>query len=318
MVDALGLTAKQWKFVSVISETILSSDGIIFGEFVRDVVYYEHIRNTVDSNQLPAAPTKITGAMEAETVVSFLQNCRFAYMKVEEEHAVVPFGGEHADCIIRRFKVSLDDAYWRQAASRFPVPMDTRFLEESTKLFPAITVELRMTGNLELGPFIHTLDFECNGLYLTRKGLLISSQVYGEDVGLLRHFNTLNRVVEDIQQKKARIMFSTNHTLFVRAAELMQEGWTIYDETLTTVDDPDGGVCLLCHDDLPSTHFKMQCCNARYHGACLKTALAKGYKTACLMCRTPCLFDTRHYVILPPPTPIVMTPCPSPCPEDVD
>lgn len=300
-----------------ISETILTSDGVIFGEFVRDVVYYEHIRNTVEPNQLPAPPTKITGTMEAESVASFLQNCRFAYMKVEEEHATAPFGV--ADFIIRRFKVSLDDAYWRQVATRFPVPMDTTFLEESTRLFPAVAVDLRMTGNLELGPFVHTLDFECNGLYLTRRGMLISSQVYEEEFGVLRHFNTLNRVVKDIQQKKAKIMFSTNHTLFVRAAELMQAGWTVYDETFTTARDPaDGSVCLLCHDDLPVTHFKMQCCNARYHGACLKTALVKGYRTECLMCRAPCLFDTRHYVILPPPAPITVTPCPSPCPEDVD
>ncbi len=318
MADKIHFAAKQWKFLSAISETILSSDGIIFGDFVREAVYYEHIRNTVEPDQFPTPPSKITGVMEAESVVSFLQNCRFAYMKVEEEHAVAPFGNEHADYIIRRFKVSLDDAYWRQVATRFPVPMDTHFLEESTRQFPAISVELRMSGDLELGPFTHTLDFECNGLYLTRKGLLISSQVNEEDFGMLRHFNTLNRVVKDIHQKRAKIMYSTNHTLFVRAAELMQAGWTIYDETLTTAHDPDGGVCLLCHDDLPATHFKMQCCNARYHGACLKTALARGYKTACLMCRTPCVFDTRHYVILPPPAPMVVTPCPSPCPVDVD
>jgi hypothetical protein len=318
MADKNTFAAKQWKFVTAISETILSSDGIIFGEFVREAVYYEHIRDTIEPDRLPTPPTKISGVMEAESVTSFLQNCRFSYMKVEEEHAVATFGNELADQIIRRFRVSLDEAYWRQVATRFPVPMDTQFLEESTKLFPSIAVELRMTGNLELGPFIHTLDFECNGLYLTRKGLLISNQVNEEDFGLVRHFNTLNRVVKDIHQKKAKIMFSTNHTLFVRAAELMQEGWTIYDDTLTTSNNPDGGVCLLCHDDLPATHFKMQCCNARYHGTCLKTALAKGYKTACLMCRTPCLFDTRHYVLLPPPAPITVTPCASLYQEDVD
>lgn len=312
-----NLATDQWKFLTTLSETILKSDGIIFGEFVREVVYYEHIRDS-SPDQLPPPPTKITGVMEAESVASFLQNCRFAYMKVEEEQMVASYGIPDPDFIIRRFKVSLDENYWRQVATRFPVPMDVRHLEDNTKRFPSVSVELRMTGDLELGPFIHTLNFECNGLYLTRKGLLISHQVGEEGFGLMRHFNTLERVVRDIQQKKAKIMFSINHMQYVRTTELLDAGWTVYDETLTTVRDSQGGVCLLCHEDLPEIHFKMQCCNARYHGSCLKTALAKGYKTECMMCRSPCHFDTRHYVILPPPPPIIMTPCSSLAPEYTD
>lgn len=277
------------KFVSVVAQLLLKNSGMIYGDFV--------INNILQQAEIGSVPPRIDVCMMHSSKNDFIRECHCLSMKVvADDGGVVSFGPGITQ---RCYNVSLDPDYWRQMSARFAIQLDVSTMEEQCRDVVAVEVWMTNTAKKEPEPFFKTLDFECNSLYLTDAGLLVSTQVeFATDDVLGRH-KALIRIIDDVLKLRTKLMFSCHHTMQAKARKLMEGGWTIYDDTITSInDDTYTGVCLLCHDEVPALHFKLQCCNARYHADCLKASIEHGYTNQCNMCRSPLLLDDIHYVVL--------------------
>ena len=210
-----------------------------------------------------------------------------------------------ASAELNRYQISLDMMYWKLLSARYPIQLDLSSIERQCHEHPPVTIDIIKTSHQVDEPFFETIDFECNSLFLTKSGLHISKQVdQTQNAGILSSYHTLNRVVEDIKQKRAKLMYSTAPHMQERADELIEQGWTVYDEAITTcaptqTSTTDGfDICVICHGELATTHYKMQCCNAHYHKRCLSSSIKKGFNSKCMMCQQEVYLDECHEVLL--------------------
>ena len=97
------------------------------------------------------------------------------------------------------------------------------------------------------------------------------------------------RILADIENKQTQITPIPSLDAEIKLKEMFKDGWSAYDTTITTATEAEAeDVCIVCHENVGCgnlMHFKMQCCNARYHPLCIKTAIENGYTRNCIMCR---------------------------------
>ena len=151
------------------------------------------------------------------------------------------------------------------------------------------------------------LDFECNGLIASKEGIKLSKHVCGGFDPM--HYNgERNRILDDIMGKKAVLARHCTHeeddrNIQARVKKMLQKGWTIVgfksvdyvcgssDGEKAIADEDELGHCIVCHDDIPkNNHYKMACCNGRFHLRCLVQAMTTGVSAMasteeCLMCK---------------------------------
>ena len=147
--------------------------------------------------------------------------------------------------------------------------------------------------NIRNAPPFHAIDFECNGLILTRAhGLQLCAALRGPDpFAAPAH---LNKVLSDVHARRAVAVNGGASPL--RGARLTRRGFTLHGRAIEQARGPYEGHCLMCHDAVPALHWKMKCCDARYHGVCLLRTVggewdrerdSRGHPS-CPMCRAPC------------------------------
>lgn len=142
------------------------------------------------------------------------------------------------------------------------------------------TVDITVCPNEE---FPMNLDFECNGLVLTRTGITLGANL-SMDLSPIGVFRRLQEVTDDIMHKRARVV-----NLIEKRWKKMdeKEGWELYGLNVHKVktDSSCGGdICIVCHEELPS--FRLACCNARYHKKCLAGVLDSDFFEQCIHCRS--------------------------------
>lgn len=146
----------------------------------------------------------------------------------------------------------------------------------------------------DIEPPFGELDFECNGLLMDRSGVRLSKALAGQVVrNPMVYHRRYDQVMKDILARKANIFMrgSINVPLY-RVEKMLKHGWTIEKFiTVKYMNDPAyDGYCLICHEDVKKNHYKMQCCDARFHSKCLLDAMQKGNACmevtgTCLMCK---------------------------------
>ena len=179
--------------------------------------------------------------------------------------------------------------------------------------FPAVTLYLmvsKVSRKLpQPRPPFANLDFECNGLILTQQGIGISrylcTQLRAESnpIHLQKH---LQRILEDIGAFRAQL--AQPFVADYRMRKMLRKGYTItgFKEMVYVQDamTPDAGHCLICHDDLTTrSHYKLRCCEARYHAKCLFDACTIGPTSMilmkqCPMCRAKMTFLQEDAIVL--------------------
>ena len=280
---------------------LLDNDAKVYGECVRQFV----LTDTCDAKQ-ETNINKLKATMTFEECDAFLHECRQSSMKV------CLVSGDPTDSIkyasdveLARYEITLDITYWKLLTDRYPIPLDLTSIERQCLEQPPVIVDIIKTCSKVEEPFHETIDFECNSLFLTKSGLHVSTQVdQTQNEGILSRYHTLNRVVEDIKQKRAKLMYSTAPHMQERADDLIHQGWTIYDETFTTCtprhtsSTEELDICIICHGELTATHYKMQCCNAHYHKNCLASSINEGYDRKCMMCQQEIYLDDYHMALL--------------------
>ena len=286
------MAGKQWEFANHVAHLIMQNRGIIYGEFMIQSILAQH-------NEDVDPPSAMEMCITYDNMTKFLRDCRMNHLVAypEEDDNLSYDMDDNGRGI--KYMVALDSMYWRQVASRYPISVDTFELEEQCKNVAPIHLVVTHTFEVPTEPPLQTLDLECNSLFVSSHGINVSSQVEITDNDILAKYKTITRIMDDIAVKKTRLMFSCNPSMSGKARTLISDGWTIYDDVLTSVNEEnETDMCILCHDKVPSLHFKLHCCNARYHGKCLKKCIEAGFTTKCCMCRSEVFLDEQHYVML--------------------
>ncbi len=175
-------------------------------------------------------------------------------------------------------------------------------LEHVTESYPHIIIDAliqKTNSSYPLSPPFGKLDFECNGLLLSSKGLTIASDLKDstkEYVGFIADITKQTEIIQDILQKKARLIQSVGYNVDkYRIDKMKEKGWDIiYGDFLNIVSqkstDPED-VCIICHETVKDTeHYKLKCCSAWYHKKCLIDASITGsaamaQTNKCIMCK---------------------------------
>ena len=281
---------KAWEFANHVAHLILQNKGMIYGNFVIQSIISQ---STPDIDP----PSAIQMTITYDDMIRLLRDCRsnhlIAYAEQESNEEIVNNVG------VMKYHVGLDNMYWKQVASKYPISLDLSEIEEQCRSVAALQLVVTHTYEECDEPSEETLDFECNSLFVTSSGFHVSSQVEIKNGDIMGKYKEVTRIMEDLNKKKTRLMYSCGVDMAEKGRKLMNDGWTIYDDAITTVTSTDDAeLCILCHDKLPVHHFKMYCCNARYHGKCLKDCIDHGFTTKCTMCRSDAFLDDQHYVLL--------------------
>lgn len=126
------------------------------------------------------------------------------------------------------------------------------------------------------------VDFECNGLIMMRGGIMLAPTLYSH-LPVMTRQNTLQRIIEDISARKAVHMDDDLHLW--RVTKMQKKGWIIEMKHVVKCDVPAADVCIFCHEDVPAKHYKLRCCSAIYHKACLVKVLSSEYGSSCIQCK---------------------------------
>jgi hypothetical protein len=157
----------------------------------------------------------------------------------------------------------------------------------------SFTIDLMVSQNdVFYEPPFGNIDFECNGLLLDNAGIRLTKAMNQKWSCPLEYDRVYTRIKDDILNFQAHISGTFDALQEYRIRKMVEKGWTITNfNTVQYHHDPNyEGHCLVCHDELPGNHYKMKCCDARYHTRCLLRAMKDGIAAmsstkACLMCK---------------------------------
>ena len=190
-------------------------------------------------------------------------------------------------------------------------------LRETLPAFPSVALDLMVShvplpaGSMfasgllsaaagqPMPPFAN-LDMECNGLVLTRDGIGLSEHMKSHIVGArdnpMRQQREIQRILNETLEWKARL--AQPEPAAYRVRKMVRKGYRVvgfkYAQEVGGSGANDGAAgadrCLICHGDLAGPHYKLDCCDARYHARCLERAGSLGQNPlkeseTCPMCR---------------------------------
>lgn len=257
-------------FIRDVERLVIDNGGTIYGGYVRDLV----------CGAAPSDLSDIDCYMNYHMLDRFFFDIDYCDMKV-------------------RIVFDRPDATQYIPTINIPEGVIRHMRCEVSSAAAAISVDI-MYAKCHRFSFYHppfgTVDFECNGLLLTKSGVALSPTIYSSLSPMARH-EKLNDIIQDIRDRRAIYVDIPSP---LRIAKMMAKGWTIvtkYVEQVEAVAGTEGAeMCIICHEDL-ADHYKLRCCNARYHRTCLVKALDSDNKYCvaatgqCIMCKQ----DTRAY-----------------------
>ena len=142
--------------------------------------------------------------------------------------------------------------------------------------------------NLSLkSPPLTQYDFLCNTLLYSKQGIHLDPTF--DTKNAWKNNRQLQIILKQIQNKIAETCSESVSQL--RLEKMKEYGWHISGTTLKCVHDPAYlGICIICHDKVPDYHYKLSCCNARYHLKCLEDTCTKGRNAIsltqkCVVCK---------------------------------
>lgn len=136
-------------------------------------------------------------------------------------------------------------------------------------------------------PPLTQYDFLCNTLLYSKQGIHLDSIF--DTHNAWKNNRQLNIILKQIQNKIAETC--SDGVSQLRIEKMNNYGWHISGKSLKCVHDPSYlGICIICHDKVPEYHYKLPCCNARYHLKCLEDTCTKGHNSIsltqkCIVCK---------------------------------
>ncbi len=322
-----------WRLMKLLKQSILDNNGLVFGGFVRDFIIHDHFSARYykknadldvseqeakerynDINYLPETIGRLVIPYDIDCVmtetdfnvfVNGLQHHRLRCTSVFARKSSAYINGFERlldDTLKhRRILISLDIHYVLKELDNLPIYFDRQPIEnELYNVLPMpIIIDVITSKNAHNEPFMTDLDFECNGLYMSKYGLSIASSLV-KNSNEYSKFVKMNDVIKDIVNKEAVYMhpYVVQSNIANRVNKFIERGWKIRDclNCISSITDISyDGHCIICHDNLPEIHFKLTCCDARYHTQCLKMTLdMHSQSRECIMCKAQLPLQTTH------------------------
>lgn len=324
-----------WHLMKAIKNAIIENNGIIFGGFVRDSIIHDHFsscyyqkneESDVSEDDANENYTNVTYMPETigRLVIPNDIDCYMAekdynvFINSLKEHRLkckVIFNRSASEYINGFEKITRDDLKHRRIHIQLdinnvvrelyalPIKFDRQPFEHRLVNLtpPPIVVDVITSMYPRDDPFITDLDFECNGLYISKHGLSICPAL-SKGLSEYNKWIETNRIVNDIICQVAVYMHpnGTNPNISTRTNKLIESGWTIEDHLKCVTSVSDGsydGHCIICHESVPKVHYKLTCCDARYHGYCLKRVFQldhNTFKQECIMCKSHLPIQPTH------------------------
>jgi hypothetical protein len=132
-------------------------------------------------------------------------------------------------------------------------------------------------------PFFGLIDFECNSLYLTKHGISISNKIFNNSISILEKNDKIQFIINDIISNKA---VWANPTTSKRIYKMILKDWKIYNNKIDLVTNITNEICLLCKEDINFIDCKMKCCNGFLHIKCFIKLNLNYTKKNCIHCNT--------------------------------
>ena len=162
-------------------------------------------------------------------------------------------------------------------------------------------------------------DFDVNGLCMDERGMHLSPALATALSSLDRHVR-FQEILEAIHAKRATFL-GWKDASNARLIKMLGKGWTVPLTLVCEEVGPYDGHCIACHERFGDNemHYKLPCCDARYHATCLDASAKQMVRKAkCILCNravdAKALFiDT---FVLQPLESLEMRPFPEP--EDAD
>jgi hypothetical protein len=147
------------------------------------------------------------------------------------------------------------------------------------------------------------VDFECNGLIYSKKGIHISQHILklsGVYMNPLNVYQKMSLIISDI---KNRIATPINMEIGeYRIRKMIKKDWTIQNDSFQIVKKPlmmlpnlintnEEDVCIICLENFENKSiYKLPCCNAYYHLPCLikvceQSPAAYRDTNSCMVCK---------------------------------
>jgi hypothetical protein len=329
----MDILKNKWKMMNIIKDAIIQNNGFVFGGFVRDSIihdhfarlYYDnmkiHVNNdydtyrdgysdpewmidTIDRLIVPNDIDCFLYEKDYNVFINTLHTQRLTCKPIFNRNASEYIKGfeKHRDDSLRhrRLKIMPDLTYVYEELRKLPFKFELNALMDELKELAPLPIQVDIITSKQQydEPFMTDLDFECNSLYISKHGLSTAFELV-EGPGEYAKFKQLTKVIDDIIKRVAVYCHPRDTAnIGARVQKLMKSGWKIKDNQgcIETVCDEDyEGHCIICHEDVPNIHFKMTCCDARYHDECMKKTLeCSEQHNHCVMCKTLLPFSSTH------------------------
>lgn len=206
----------------------------------------------------------------------------------------------HKKSMLRKL---IQQSFSSQVASVITPCIDSFMENMSEQLFAVSPVYIdclvKQNPDVYISPPFGALDFECNGLVLSKDGIALCEQLKEKQIahGFLSDINKLKRVIDDLYERKAVLVKRPDTTVDTfRLEKMKNKGWNIVTGNYLNIvpldkSDPEE-TCIICHSTLDDPHYKLKCCAARYHknclvDSCLTGTAAMAITNKCIMCKKP-------------------------------
>lgn len=326
----------KWKFLTSIIQCIIDSNGKIFGGVVRDIFirhYYAskfytkygtrnedgsnwENKNYTDPNLDPETKERYMFPKDIDACIrdEHLKKLFLLFHKkrfivktlfVRDAKKYIPnINVNETEILHYRLKISpelslhIDAPYSIKKMLNNEIKKNINELKKLNDTVGHVMIDLmvNVTEN-DYDPPYGNLDFECNGLVMTKNGIRLSrylNYVNFNSYNQLPLHNTdkVNNILSSIINKIAVPISSYFYNDYsYRVIKILSKGYTIQYSIIEIIDTIDEQNCIICHEDiLQSKHVKLKCCNARYHKKCLVQAAFNGdscmtKSNKCIMCR---------------------------------
>lgn len=306
-----------------VRDIILKNDGMIFGGFVRDSIIHDHfatefydsiefledylearakysdpsfIPHTKDRMLIPTDIDCIMTRSQRDLVLKAFKRKQLKWKQLFVRSPSEYFHGFDgpSDMEHVRYRVKVDFSRLRETLQRLPISVDVHSIvtpleEENVE----IIIDMLLTNEMPDDPFCTRIDFECNALFMTKHAISVSSRLV-EAKDIYKRNKMTQSIITDIIQRRAVLRRNSVMSLtdLIRANKMFGKGWQITNLKFQTVkDDTIDEMCIICHCNVTPNHFKMTCCNSRFHAKCLRELINSQLNSedfnndSCPMCR---------------------------------
>lgn len=341
-----NINRTNWKSFTNLVDIIIENDGVVFGGAVRDMIsrdnasrefmkwkndqtsdwmlLYSDITNHPESADRVMMPKDIDAVIHHTKLEKLLEvikknnfTVRLKWVRDAKNYLPnisVPVGSINHYRYVIRPKTAI---HFKELSPEILSFINSECRESIHHIMnmassiKGIDMDLMVVMNDEsYDPPFSNLDFECNGLVLTKHGIRLSKYLLDSLLGAGRNRRCdplliqeyIAKIQKDIIDKLARPVYSgpdSKYPMDYRVEKMLEKNYKIAYNTIEKItediivseDGSHASTCIICHDDLSKDdHFKLKCCDARYHSNCLVRACFTGHLSMsqthrCVMCR---------------------------------